>query len=111
MVLDALIKIKNEIDPTLTFRRFCREGICGSRAISINGRNWLACLLPIVEIEDEVRVYPLNHQVFIEDLIVDLSHLYAQHRLGQAWLQTDTSPPPDGDRRKSIAGRARLDGY
>src|SRR5487761_2131866 len=59
MVLDALIKIKNEIDPTLTFRRSCREGICGSCAMSINGRNWLACLMPIWEIDGDVRVYPL----------------------------------------------------
>jgi succinate dehydrogenase / fumarate reductase, iron-sulfur subunit len=111
MVLDALIKIKNEIDPTLTFRRSCREGICGSCAMSINGRNWLACLQPIVEIEDEIRVYPLNHQMVIKDLVVDLSHLYAQHRMVQPWLQADTLPPPDAERRQSIAERARLDGY
>ncbi len=109
MVLDALIKIKNEIDPTLTFRRSCREGICGSCAMSIDGRNWLACLMPIREIDGDVRVYPLNHQPVIKDLVVDLSHLYAQHRAIEPWLQTDTPAPPDGERPQSIEERARID--
>ena len=111
MVLDALIKIKNETDPTLTFRRSCREGICGSCAMSINGRNWLACLMPIREIDGDVRVYPLNHQPVIKDLVVDLTHLYAQHRAIEPWLQSDTPAPPDGERPQSIEERARIDGY
>jgi len=111
MVLDALIKIKNEIDPTLTFRRSCREGICGSCAMSINGRNWLACLMPIWEIDGDARVYPLNHQPVIKDLVVDLTHLYAQYRTIKPWLQTDTPAPPDGERPQSVEERARIDGY
>lgn len=111
MVLDALIKIKNETDPTLTFRRSCREGICGSCAMSINGRNWLACLLPIQEISGDVRVYPLNHQPVIKDLVVDLTHLYAQHRAIKPWLQTETPAPPDSERPQSVEERARIDGY
>jgi len=111
MVLDALIKIKNETDPTLTFRRSCREGICGSCAMSINGRNWLACLMPIREIDGDVRVYPLNHQPVIKDLVADLTHLYAQYRAIEPWLQSDTPAPPDGERPQSIEERAHIDGY
>lgn len=110
MVLDALIKIKNEVDPTLTFRRSCREGICGSCAMSINGRNWLACLEPIARFDGDIRVFPLNHQAVIKDLVVDLEQVFAQLRLIKPWLQADTQPPPDGERLQSIAERARLDG-
>lgn len=111
MVLDALVKIKNEIDPTLTFRRSCREGICGSCAMNIDGSNHLACLTPIDSIKGDVRIYPLNHQPVIKDLVVDLSHLYAQYRLIKPWLQADTPPPPDGERLQSTEERARIDGY
>jgi succinate dehydrogenase / fumarate reductase iron-sulfur subunit len=111
MVLDALIKIKNEIDPTLAFRRSCREGVCGSCAMNIDGANHLACTTPIAAIKGDVRIYPLNHVPVIKDLVVDLSHLYAQHRLIKPWLQTDTPPPPDGERLQSIAERAQIDGY
>lgn len=111
MVLDALIKIKNEIDPTLTFRRSCREGICGSCSMSINGRNWLACIEPIEDIAGDIRVYPLNHQPVLKDLVVDQRHLFAQHRAIKPWLQAETPPPPDGERLQSIAERARIDGY
>ncbi|MDA8247673.1 MAG: succinate dehydrogenase iron-sulfur subunit [Alphaproteobacteria bacterium] len=111
MVLDALIKIKNEIDPTLTFRRSCREGVCGSCAMNIDGTNRLACTTPIAEIDGAVRIYPLNHLPVIKDLVVDLGHLYAQYRLIKPWLQADTPPPPDGERPQSIAERAQIDGY
>jgi succinate dehydrogenase / fumarate reductase iron-sulfur subunit len=111
MVLDALIKIKNEIDSTLTFRRSCREGVCGSCAMNIDGYNHLACTTPIAAIKGDVRIYPLNHVPVIKDLVVDLSHLYAQYRLIKPWLQTDTPPPPDGERLQSIAERAQIDGY
>jgi succinate dehydrogenase / fumarate reductase iron-sulfur subunit len=110
MVLDALIKIKNEIDPTLTFRRSCREGVCGSCSMSINGRNWLACIQPLADISGDVRVYPLNHQSVIKDLVIDQTHLLAQHRAVEPWLHTDT-PQPDQERLQSPAERARIDGY
>ncbi len=78
MVLDALIKIKNEIDPTLTFRRSCREGICGSCAMNIDGGNTLACLKPIDEVKGAVRINPLPHMPVVKDLVPDLSQIYAQ---------------------------------
>lgn len=81
MVLDALIKIKNEIDATLTFRRSCREGICGSCAMNIDGRNTLACLKPIEDIKGEVKIYPLPHMPVVKDLVPDLSQLmHSSHR-------------------------------
>src|SRR5512146_3051199 len=90
MVLDALIKIKNEIDPTLTFRRSCREGICGSCAMNIDGINTLACIYGMDEIRGDVRIYPLPHMPVIKDLIPDLTHFYAQHASIMPWLETKT---------------------
>src|SRR6201996_2647225 len=75
MVLDALIKIKNEIDPTLTFRRSCREGICGSCAMNIDGTNTLACLKGTEDIKGAVRINPLPHMPVVKDLVPDLSQL------------------------------------
>src|SRR3984885_11032787 len=80
MGLDALIKIKNEVDPTLTFRRSCREGICGSCAMNIDGGNTLACLKPIDEVKGAVRITPLPHMPVVKDLVPDLSQVYAQLR-------------------------------
>jgi succinate dehydrogenase / fumarate reductase iron-sulfur subunit len=79
MVLDALIKIKSEIDPTLSFRRSCREGICGSCAMNIDGGNHLACIYGMDEIKGDVNIYPLPHMPVVKDLIPDLTHFYAQH--------------------------------
>ena len=79
MVLDALIKIKNEIDTTLTFRRSCREGICGSCAMNIDGTNTLACLKPIDDVAGDVKIYPLPHMPVVKDLVPDLTHFYAQY--------------------------------
>jgi succinate dehydrogenase / fumarate reductase, iron-sulfur subunit len=110
MVLDALIKIKNEVDTTLTFRRSCREGICGSCAMNIDGTNTLACLKSIDEVQGEVKIYPLPHMAVVKDLVPDLNHIYAQYRSIEPWLQTDSPPPPDRERRQSIAERAKLDG-
>jgi len=110
MVLDALIKIKNEIDPTLTFRRSCREGVCGSCSMSINGRNWLACTQPIDEITGPIRIFPLNHMRVVKDLVVDLAPLYAQYHLIQPWLKAQ-SPDPEKERLQSPDDRAKLDGY
>ena len=109
MVLDALIKIKNEIDPTLTFRRSCREGICGSCAMNIDGTNTLACLKGHDEIKGDVAVYPLPHMPVIKDLVPDLSHFYAQYESIEPWLKTDT-PAPTRERLQSKEDRAELDG-
>jgi succinate dehydrogenase / fumarate reductase iron-sulfur subunit len=109
MVLDALIYIKNELDPTLTFRRSCREGVCGSCAMNIGGTNTLACTIPIEEIKQAVKIYPLPHLPVIKDLVPDLTHFFAQYALVKPWLQTDT-PAPDRERLQSKEERARLDG-
>ncbi|MBX6322013.1 MAG: succinate dehydrogenase iron-sulfur subunit [Rhodospirillaceae bacterium] len=110
MVLDALIKIKNEVDSTLTFRRSCREGICGSCAMNIDGVNTLACTTHIDDIKSaEVRIYPLPHMPVVKDLVPDLKQAYAQLALIEPWLKTQ-SPPPSRERRQSPAERARLDG-
>src|ERR1700712_3460908 len=90
MVLDALIKIKNEVDPTLTFRRSCREGICGSCAMNIDGTNTLACLKPIADVRGEVRINPLPHMPVVKDLVPDLTHIYAQYASIKPWLQSDS---------------------
>ncbi|MFO0993074.1 MAG: succinate dehydrogenase iron-sulfur subunit [Hyphomicrobiales bacterium] len=109
MVLDALIKIKNEIDPTLTFRRSCREGVCGSCSMNIDGTNTLACVKHIDEIKGPVKIYPLPHLPVIKDLVPDLTQFYAQHREIEPWLQTDT-PEPQAEWRQSHEDRAKLDG-
>lgn len=110
MVLDALIKIKNEIDSTLTFRRSCREGVCGSCAMNMHGTNWLACTRAIRDIPGAVEIYPLNSMPVIKDLVPDQTHAFAQYASIEPWLKTST-PPPDRERRQSPAERARLDGY
>ena len=109
MVLDALLKIKNEIDPTLTFRRSCREGVCGSCAMNIDGTNTLACTKFIDEMKGDVKVYPLPHQPVIKDLVPDQSHFFAQYRSIEPWLKTD-SPAPERERLQSPEERAKLDG-
>ncbi len=109
MVLDALIKIKNEIDPTLTFRRSCREGICGSCAMNIDGTNDLACLKGLDEVKGPVKVYPLPHMKVVKDLVPDLTNFYAQHRSIEPWLKTDTATPPK-EWKQSRDDREKLDG-
>jgi succinate dehydrogenase / fumarate reductase iron-sulfur subunit len=109
MVLDALIKIKNEIDPTLTFRRSCREGICGSCAMNIAGSNTLACTKAMSDISGTVSVYPLPHMPVVKDLVPDLTNFYAQHASVEPYLQTKT-PAPDTEWRQSPEQRAKLDG-
>ncbi len=109
MVLDALIKIKNEIDPTLTFRRSCREGVCGSCAMNIDGTNTLACTSFIAEIKGDAKIYPLPHQPVIKDLVPDQSHFFAQYRTIEPWLKTD-SPAPERERLQAPEDRAKLDG-
>jgi succinate dehydrogenase / fumarate reductase iron-sulfur subunit len=101
MVLDALIKIKNEIDPTLTFRRSCREGICGSCAMNIAGSNTLACTQASSDLKGDVKIYPLPHMPVVKDLIPDLTNFYAQYASVKPWLQTRTPPPPDQEQLQS----------
>jgi succinate dehydrogenase / fumarate reductase iron-sulfur subunit len=109
MVLDALIKIKNEIDSTLTFRRSCREGVCGSCAMNIDGVNTLACTSYIAEVKEDVRVYPLPHMEVVKDLVPDLNPIFAQYAAIEPWLQAD-SPAPARERLQSPEERAKLDG-
>jgi succinate dehydrogenase / fumarate reductase iron-sulfur subunit len=110
MVLDALIKIKNEVDSTLTFRRSCREGICGSCAMNIDGTNTLACTKPADEIPGDCRIYPLPHMAVIKDLVPDLSHFYAQYASLEPWMKAQPPPRPERERLQSKEERARLDG-
>ena len=109
MVLDALIKIKNEIDPTLTFRRSCREGVCGSCAMNVDGTNTLACTKFTGEVKGDVKVYPLPHVPVVKDLVPDLSQLYAQYAAIKPWMETQSSPP-DRERIQSQDERKELDG-
>lgn len=110
MVLDALLKIKNEMDPTLTLRRSCREGICGSCAMNIDGTNTLACTKPIKDIKGEAKVYPLPHMPVVKDLVPDMTHFYAQYASIKPWIQTTSVPEPDEERLQSEADRDKLDG-
>ncbi|MDI1493496.1 MAG: succinate dehydrogenase complex, subunit B [Ramalina farinacea] len=111
MMLDALIRIKNEVDPTLTFRRSCREGICGSCAMNIDGVNTLACLCRIpTDTKHEARIYPLPHTYVVKDLVPDLTQFYKQYKSIKPFLQRDT-PSPDGrENRQSPEERKKLDG-
>src|SRR5215467_5684684 len=94
MVLDALIKIKNEMDPTLAFRRSCREGVCGSCAMNIGGRNTLACTHAWAEVPGkEIQISPLPHQPVVKDLIPDLTMFFAQYSSIEPWMHTETPPP------------------
>ena len=110
MVLDALIHIKNTMDPTLAFRRSCREGVCGSCAMNIAGRNTLACTHGHAECPgDAVTVSPLPHQPVLKDLIPDLTLFYAQYASIEPWLHTDT-PQPEKEWIQSPKDREKLDG-
>ncbi len=110
MVLDALIKIKNEVDSTLTFRRSCREGICGSCAMNIDGTNTLACTKSIDEVSGDIKIYPLPHMSVIKDLVPDLTHFYAQYASIEPWLKTDTPVEQGQERLQSVEDREKLDG-
>ncbi len=109
MVLDALIWIKSKVDPTLTFRRSCREGVCGSCAMNIDGVNTLACTCFIDEIDGVVKIYPLPHQEVVKDLVPDLTNFYAQHASIEPWLKT-TTPTPQKEWLQTPEDRADLDG-
>jgi len=110
MVLDAIIYIKNEIDSTLTFRRSCREGICGSCAMNIGGTNTLACTKAIADYKGDIPIYPLPHLPVVKDLVPDLTHFYAQYASIKPWMQTQSPPPPDRERLQTKEERTELDG-
>ena len=110
MVLDALIKMKGDQDPSLTFRRSCREGICGSCSMNIDGTNTLACTKPIDEVKGEVRIYPLPHLPVIKDLVPDMSTFYAQYTSIEPWMKTDSPAPANRERLQSPEDRTKLDG-
>jgi succinate dehydrogenase / fumarate reductase, iron-sulfur subunit len=109
MVLDGLIWIKNHIDPTLSFLRSCREGVCGSCSMNIDGSNTLACTRAMDEIDGTIRVYPLPHMSVIKDLVPDMSTFYAQLRSIDPWLKT-TTPTPEKEWKQSHDDRLELDG-
>jgi succinate dehydrogenase / fumarate reductase iron-sulfur subunit len=109
MVLDALIWIKNKIDPTLTFRRSCREGVCGSCAMNIDGLNTLACTHDMKDSAEVIRILPLPHMPVVKDLVPDLTNFYAQQASIQPWLET-VSPAPEREWRQSHEEREKLDG-
>lgn len=110
MVLDALIQIKNSLDSSLTFRRSCREGICGSCAMNIDGTNTLACLSRIDrDTSKKAKIYPLPHMYVVKDLVPDLTQFYKQYKAIEPWLKND-NPPAQGEHLQSPADRAKLDG-
>lgn len=109
MVLDALIWIKNKVDSTLTFRRSCREGVCGSCAMNIDGTNWLACTRFVSDTRTRASIYPLNNMRIIKDLVPDLTHAFAQYGLIEPWLKSKT-PAPERERLQSPDERRRIDG-
>lgn len=114
MVLDALIKIKNDMDPTLTFRRSCREGICGSCSMNIGGTNTLACISRIDrESSKPVKIYPLPHMFVVKDLVPDMNNFYEQYRSIQPWLQRQDEIGSSGEKKQNLQGiedRKKLDG-
>ena len=115
MVLDALMKIKDEIDSSLTFRRSCREGVCGSCAMNIDGVNTLACLKPIEEVKGEIRIYPLPHMPVVKDLVPDLTKAYKQLESIKPWLQRSSNNNEQKEnklieKKQTPKERAKLDG-
>ncbi len=110
MVLDALIKIKSEQDPSLTFRRSCREGICGSCSMNMDGRNGLACTTAIDDIKGDIRITPLPHMDVIKDLVPDFTHFYKQYASIKPWLEAGDIPADGKERLQSPKDRENLDG-
>jgi succinate dehydrogenase / fumarate reductase, iron-sulfur subunit len=110
MVLDALIQIKGSIDSSLTFRRSCREGICGSCAMNIDGMNRLACTTSIEDLgSGDIRIYPLPHMPVVKDLVPDLTNFYAQYAAVKPWLVAHTPAPPDSERLQSKEEQEKID--
>ncbi len=110
MVLDALIKIKNEMDASLTFRRSCREGVCGSCAMNIDGLNTLACTKACEDIKGDISITPLPSMEVVKDLVPDMTHFYAQYASIEPWMKTGTPTPVGRERLQSQEDREKLDG-
>lgn len=110
MVLDVLLNIKAEIDSSLTFRRSCREGICGSCAMNINGTNTLACTTHIDDLKGDIAIFPLPHMEVVKDLVPDMNNFYAQYESIEPWIKTGSSSAPNKERLQSIEDREKLDG-
>ncbi len=108
MVLDALMRI-HEIDESLSFRRSCREGVCGSDGMNINGRNRLACITPLKDLQEPIVLRPLPGQPVIRDLIVDLTQFFAHYVSIRPWV-IDERPMPERERLQTPEQRAELDG-
>ena len=110
MVLDAILKIKNDIDSTVAFRRSCREGVCGSCAMNINGKNTLACISAIENYKGTIKIFPLPHMSVIKDLVADMTLFFDQYASIKPWLQNQTAPPAKTERLQSKDQRAKLGG-
>ena len=110
MLLDAINKVKNEIDPTVTYRRSCREGICGSCAMNIDGKNRLACTTALDDLGDDVTIYPLPHLPVVKDLVPDMTGFYEQYASIKPWLRGEKKPVEEGERLQSHEEREKLDG-
>ena len=110
MVLDAVMKIKSEIDTSLTFRRSCREGICGSCAMNIDGTNTLACTKAISDVKGDIKIYPLPHMPVIKDLVTNLKTLYKQLKSIKPWLMNNKQNANDTENIQSRNDREKLDG-
>ncbi len=109
MVLDALLTIKNKFDESLTLRRSCREGVCGSDGMNINGKNRLACTTHLSSLKEPIIIRPLPGLPVIRDLVVDMTQFYEQYAKGKPYLQNDEAPPAT-ERLQSPEDRAKLDG-
>jgi len=110
MILDILIAIKDEIDPSLTFRRSCREGICGSCSMNVGGTNTLACTSHVDQYKGDIKIYPLPHMHVIKDLVPDMNNFYAQYESIQPWMKKQTEVDSDKETLQSPEDRAKLDG-
>ena len=110
MVLDALIYIKSQIDSSLTFRRSCREGVCGSCSMNIDGTNTLACIKHIKDVKGVVKIYPLPHMKIIKDLVPDLSDAYKQYASVKPWLQSTKPSKSEKEQLQSPEERKEIDG-
>ena len=109
-VLDILNKIKNEIDSSLTFRKSCAHGICGSCAMNVDGVNTLSCMKSHKEIKGDLRIFPLPHLKVVKDLVADLSALYRQYESIEPWLKTADSKSQKKEINQSKKNREKLDG-
>jgi len=110
MVLDAILKIKNEIDSTLAFRRSCREGVCGSCSMNVNGKNTLVCTKAIEDYNGTIKIFPLPHMDVVKDLVADMTNFFAQYASIKPWIETQTPAPADRERLQSKEERKKLDG-